>query len=131
VDVETVERRGRTIEIADRYFAPDEVRDLHALPDDRRRERFFEYWTLKESYIKARGMGLAIPLEQFSFELEPGRPIRIDIDSRLADDPRLWQFERMSWPPSHLVALAIRRGSAADFVVRTRACVPLARTRTA
>src|SRR6185295_18612851 len=62
VDVEDTHRRGETVRIANRFFSASEVAALEALPPERQRQRFFEYWTLKESYIKARGMGLAIPL---------------------------------------------------------------------
>jgi 4'-phosphopantetheinyl transferase len=30
--------------------------------------RFYSYWTLKESYAKARGLGLTIPFNRFAFE---------------------------------------------------------------
>ena len=62
VDVEDCERLDQPTSIAERFFSPREVADLRALPEDRQRERFFAYWTLKEAYIKVRGMGLAILL---------------------------------------------------------------------
>ena len=81
VDVEDTERSGETVEIADQFFSPLEAAALRALPADRQRARFFDYWTLKEAYIKARGMGLAIPLEQFSFLLDDWpAPIRVAFD---------------------------------------------------
>jgi 4'-phosphopantetheinyl transferase len=61
VDVEQTARRSDTVGIADRFFAVPEVEALRALPESAQRARFFEYWTLKEAYIKARGMGLALP----------------------------------------------------------------------
>ena len=53
--------------IARRYFAPEEVADLEALPEAQQRDRFFTLWSLKESYIKATGFGLSLPLDSFSF----------------------------------------------------------------
>jgi 4'-phosphopantetheinyl transferase len=47
--------------LAGRYFAPLEVDALGALPAAERLGRFFAYWTLKESYIKARGLGSPCP----------------------------------------------------------------------
>lgn len=49
-------------------FSSEEVDDILSLTSLLAREtRFFTYWTLKEAYIKAVGMGLSLPLQQFSF----------------------------------------------------------------
>ncbi|MFN8641210.1 MAG: 4'-phosphopantetheinyl transferase superfamily protein [Candidatus Binatia bacterium] len=125
IDVEDLDRPGETVRVADRYFSPQEVADLRALPPAQQRVRFFEYWTLKESYIKARGLGLAIPLDQFTFHLAPGRPVTISFGPRIADDPRLWQFRRYRPSARHLMAVAIRRGHGADLAVDLRETVPL------
>src|ERR1051325_230593 len=66
VDVENVQAREALIDIADRYFSPPEVAALNAVPAQQQQYRFFEYWTFKESYIKARRMGLSLPLDKFS-----------------------------------------------------------------
>ncbi|MFS8066749.1 MAG: hypothetical protein ACMG6S_10290, partial [Byssovorax sp.] len=69
--------------------------------------------------------GLAIPLDQFSFQLSPGRPIGIAFDPALEDDPASWQFEQLRPTPSHLVSLAIRRRDEADVRVVVRRVTPL------
>lgn len=125
IDVEDVEREGETVAIADRFFSPSEVEELHAQPEAARRPRFFDYWTLKEAYIKARGMGLAIPLDQFSFRIAAGRPIGIAFDPRLEDDATSWQFEQLRPTPSHLISLALRRGDDPPLRVVVRRVTPL------
>ncbi len=91
VDVEDTLRRTDVLGVCDRFFSPSEVAALRALPASAQRERFFRYWTLKEAYIKARGLGLAIPLEDFSFDL--AHPdIRVSFVPRLGDDPARWRF---------------------------------------
>lgn len=124
-DVECVDRACDTGAIADRYFSRSELRDLRALPRDRRRERFFDYWTLKESYIKARGMGLRIPLGRFSFHLDDGPPVRVSFDPELEDDPADWQFELHRPGAGHVLAVGVRRGRRPDLRVRVRSTVPL------
>jgi 4'-phosphopantetheinyl transferase len=125
VDVEDTERSGETVSIADSFFSPSEVAALRALPPELRRSRFFDYWTLKEAYIKARGMGLSIPLDQFSFLLRPQAPIGIAFDPRLGDDAATWQFERFALSPRHRTAVAVRRGSGPDLRFVVRATLPL------
>lgn len=108
VDVEDRDRKGRLLDVADRFFSPPEVQALRALPEDEQLDRFFLYWTLKESYIKARGKGLAIPLSQFSFLIDSD--ISITFDPRLEDDPERWQFTAMSLGRRHALAASVRRG---------------------
>lgn len=107
VDVEDTSRRGQTVEIAERFFAPAEVMALTALEEHHQRRRFFDHWTLKESYIKARGMGLSIPLQQFAFTVGDG-DIRLTCDPALGDDGGSWRFEQRAPTAHHLVALAAR-----------------------
>ena len=64
-DVEEA-RQPAPLELAPRYFSRAELDDLKAAPPAERSDRFYTLWTLKEAYIKARGLGLAIPLESFS-----------------------------------------------------------------
>lgn len=124
VDVETLSRSGETVAIADRYFSATEIRALRALPEDRQRVRFFEYWTLKESYIKARGMGLALPLDQFSFLLDAGPPIGIAFDPRLEDHADDWQFDLRRETPEHMLAVGVRRGPRPDLAIQVERVVP-------
>lgn len=56
-----------SIDVVDHFLAPQEVAALTAEPAEEQQYRFFEYWTLKEAYIKARDMGLARPVHKFSF----------------------------------------------------------------
>ncbi len=106
-----VERVSRVVDlaVADRHFARTEVRDLRALPVAEQPVAFFEYWTLKEAYIKARGMGLALPLGAFAFTLQPPRPPSIAFVPAFDDLPSRWQFWQ-TWPtPRHRLSLAIER----------------------
>ncbi len=108
VDVERIDRQ-LVHDVAERFFSEREVADLRALPIDEQETVFFDYWTLKESYIKARGLGLALPLGQFTFLRTPGRAPSIAFAPELHDDPTSWQFAQF-WPTSeHRMAVAVRR----------------------
>ncbi len=54
------------MKVAKKFFAEEEYADIISLDDTvKRNHRFFEYWTLKESYLKATGTGLKTPLDSF------------------------------------------------------------------
>jgi 4'-phosphopantetheinyl transferase len=122
VDVEDARRVVRE-DVAGRFFAPSEVADLRALPDAAQARVFFDYWTLKEAYIKARGMGLAIPLGDFAVALRPPAAPTIAFVDGFDDDAARWQF-RQAWPtPDHRLGLAIER-TGNDLDVRLRTLTP-------
>jgi 4'-phosphopantetheinyl transferase len=119
VDVENVVSREVSIEVATRYFARCEVADLARLPASRQQYRFFEYWTFKESYIKARGMGLSLPLDKLAFHCLDSDAVVLEIDPALNDDPARWQFWRFRPSPEYLVAVCAERlGPEPMFIVR-------------
>ena len=127
VDVEDQERRGKLLEVAERFFSPSEATALRRLPKAEQLDRFFFYWTLKESYIKARGKGLAIPLSQFSFELDErrGEGIRISFVPELDDDPERWQFTALSFGRQHRIAVGVERKEQDTVRFIVRETVPL------
>lgn len=108
VDVEDTWRRSHTDQIAEHFFAPREVAGLRSLPQERQHGRFFDLWTLKEAYIKARGMGLAISLHRFAYDLDTGPAIALAIDPELGDSPQGWQFFLDAPTDRHRLALAVR-----------------------
>lgn len=122
IDVERIDRVFND-QIIERHFAASEVQALRALPDSAQATAFFEYWTLKEAYIKARGMGLAIPLDAFAFTLRPSLPPAIAFIEGFDDRPDRWQFWQ-AWPTSeHRLSLAIAR-EGADLPVTMTATTP-------
>jgi len=72
IDVEKIGPIER--EIAGQFFAQQEVAYLQTLPDDEAYlQAFYRFWTLKESYIKADGRGLAMGLDSFAFDFSGDR----------------------------------------------------------
>ena len=64
-DIENLSRKISVDAIAKRFFSPSE----HVLIS-KDNERFFEYWTLKEAFVKATGLGISQGLDTFSFEIK-------------------------------------------------------------
>jgi 4'-phosphopantetheinyl transferase len=70
-----VEREAEMeLDIARKFFHPDEYRRIAAHPNPT--SRFFEYWVLKESYVKSVGLGFGLALNSFCVDLS-AEPIRV------------------------------------------------------
>lgn len=83
VDIEYARSNIDIYPILNHYFSPQEVATILALPQQCQRQRFFDLWALKESYIKATGQGLAKSLKSFDFDLSV---VRKDRQARLPVD---------------------------------------------
>ena len=123
VDTEHV-GRAAPLEIADRFLAAAEVASLHALPPEGRPRRFLEYWTLKESYIKARAMGLSIPLDTFSCDFVGTRGVVMRIDAEPPASATNWLLWQFSVRRDYLIALCAARGRSIPRVL-IKETVPL------
>ncbi|MCM3746393.1 4'-phosphopantetheinyl transferase superfamily protein [Paenibacillus pasadenensis] len=86
VDVERI--KPIDISIAERFFAPEEYAALTSLPEQEQLRFFYQLWTLKESYIKAVGKGLSIPLDSFSFTIAADGKVSVDVKG--ADVPEVY-----------------------------------------
>lgn len=107
VDVESMARGAPSADFARRFFAKREYQDWMALAPDHRHERFFEYWTLKEAYLKARGQGFHLPTTQFAFQFERDGRVDIAFEKELDDDPHDWSFWQFRPGDGQHAALAV------------------------
>lgn len=117
LDVECLHRTGLTLALADRFFAPDEVAQLQGLGPEPLHDALYAFWTLKEAYIKAVGLGLSLPLDAFAFTLDP---LSVAFTDRIADTPAGWLFRRLDPGPDHAMALALRHADPASVRVYAR-----------
>ena len=68
--------RGTNLEaLAERQFSSIEQQQFLAAPLVERQRLFFQFWTLKESYIKLTGKGLTENLASFGFDLNNAKPL--------------------------------------------------------
>ena len=125
VDTEDVCARDPPLEIAERYFAADEAAALRALPREQQRQRFFEYWTLKESYIKAHGKGLSMPLDRFSFHFTANAHLRLELAAGEPESTEHWRFWQLQPTPEYLISVCAGRVGSPLSRLATRRIVPL------
>jgi 4'-phosphopantetheinyl transferase len=105
VDAEALDGRP-SLDIASDVLTATELAVLEKLPASERPARFLEYWTLKEAYVKARGLGLSIPLHAFAFQRDEKGEIGLVRDSSLQDQ-KTWTFSSWRVDGAFQVALAI------------------------
>ena len=114
VDVEHLDRRPIDPSIVRRYCAGAECDDIEA-QGDAWQTRFLLYWTLKESYLKARGLGVALPLSEICFSV--GDPIRISFTGSLAGTSTDWRFALARPMPTHIAAVAVQGAAVPDSAI--------------
>ncbi len=110
VDVESMDRRVDAAKISSRFFSPEESDMLRKYKSERLREQFFRYWTLKECYLKARGLGLLLPLGSFSFRLAGELPHQIDFSGKDSRRSGNWRFALIRARSRYLTAGAVETG---------------------
>ena len=118
VDIEFIKRSNDIQKISKHYFSDVEVCNLNQLPPDQRINRFYDLWTLKESYIKAWGLGLSIPLADFGFVIQPKRQddsihsntnITLHLFNQRKDASSDWHHYLFNINPNYRAALSIHK----------------------
>ncbi len=67
VDIEWIDSKLEVTPLVERFFTTKEKQIILELPETHRVAAFYHYWTRKEAYLKALGIGLS-GLSQISFE---------------------------------------------------------------
>ncbi len=105
VDTEQLARAPTLLKLAPRVFSVREQNDLAALAGASQARRAVDLWTLKESYIKARGMGLALPLAKFSCCFDKNG-VQLEFCEDFPDDGRQWQLQTHTFS-EHVVSTVL------------------------
>ena len=131
VDIEHPRQSVDMPSVSRRVFTDTEQAAIFAQPAELRADRFYQLWTLKEAFIKAKGKGFALPLKQFSFTFRDeqlgadqrwnGQHLEFACDPALDPAPNQWQFFTHRPESGHIVSIAAHRGAAdadASLVIR-------------
>jgi 4'-phosphopantetheinyl transferase len=117
VDVERIHRAEERVRRAARLLSEVEAQALEALPVAERGARFFVHWTLKEAYLKARGTGLSIELDQVRFAVGTAGAATATFGPETADDERRWQLYWTLPTPTHALSLVLELSGAPRTIV--------------
>ncbi len=107
VDIERIREEVTSDKIAERFFSPAEASAISALPAHEQAEAFFNCWTRKEAWIKARGQGLSIALNSFEESLAPGEPARLLATRPDPEEAGRWSLAALACEPGYAAALAV------------------------
>jgi 4'-phosphopantetheinyl transferase len=105
VDVEHLDRPTLSHDVAARSCAEEELADIASEPACSRQQRFLVYWTLKEAYLKARGLGISVHLPDVTFSIDGPNP-RVTLRGSMAGDDTAWTFGLAQPSPRHIMAVA-------------------------
>jgi len=106
IDAENHHQRVDALSIAHDYLSFTEYSVLCKAATSDRDRRFLEFWTLKEAYAKAKGMGMSMDLSRFTFEIH-NENATISFHSKDADDSSFWNFRLLRPGPDHTAAVAV------------------------
>ncbi len=107
IDVEYMRPNIEYEQLAASSFSPFENAVFHALPAEIKPQAFFNCWTRKEAYIKARGGGLSIPLDQFDVSLVPGEPAALLSSREDTQETERWLLQELAPGTGYAGALVV------------------------
>jgi len=100
--------------IAARFFFREEYAAISACPDsERRNDMFFRYWTLKESFMKATGLGFELALDDFCVLID-----RDGISVKQSVDNRQYYFKEYTAESGYKFAVCLADNPPGDCVPR-------------
>ena len=105
IDLERIRPRAHAMQLAQRFFHPEEVAALTALPVSEQEQAFLQLWTGKEAVLKATGRGIAFGLDRLRLAVAPAPARLVWLDG---DDSGQWQLHALSIGAGHVASLAWR-----------------------
>ena len=113
IDVEWPRPQVAHEQIAARFFSLEEQEALAQVPDEARQAAFYNIWTRKEAYVKARGDGIAAGLGTFAVSLGAEAALLRSDEGR--DEVERWKLIALEPADGYVAALC---GAGVDWQVR-------------
>ncbi|OMC69256.1 hypothetical protein BK126_11050 [Paenibacillus sp. FSL H7-0326] len=112
IDIEEINDVDLTL--ADRFFTRNEAELVHNQVNLEQKHIFYSLWTLKESYVKAKGAGLSIPLDSFEFDIT--HQGEITFSSSNEGNEEAWSFRSYAIDPDYSLAVCSRSGHVPESI---------------
>jgi 4'-phosphopantetheinyl transferase len=124
VDVEALPARANMREVAARFFSKPEVELVQKLTPEESDQRSLELWTLKESFVKALGLGLSLEPNLFGFAFDSGGTPRLEFTTGVGEPLQDWRFARLTLRSSYTAAIALQDARSLNLVLHAIELVP-------
>lgn len=106
IDIEYRHRGISVMPLARHILSGSEALAFQRLPPMQRKAALLATWTRKEAYVKALGIGLALPLKSFSVAVEDDEAAALLQLDDGSGNLRSWKFAPLAAHPDHLACLA-------------------------
>jgi len=108
IDLERIRTDFACEQIAELFFSPQENSMLRTFrAKSLMHKAFFTCWTRKEAYIKARGEGFTLPLDQFDVSFALGEPEALMCISGASNKSSHWFLQAILPGPGYVAALVV------------------------
>ncbi len=107
VDVERIQEFPELDNFVNRFFSTQERNAFTNLRTSQKKSAFFSYWARKESYIKARGNGLSLSLDQFDVSILPDQSTCLLKTRWDESDSTNWLLSDIKFDPFYAAALTV------------------------
>jgi 4'-phosphopantetheinyl transferase len=108
VDVEFIRKDYEFFDIARKFFSKTENKELFSLPKKEHIQAFFNCWTCKEAFIKAKGVGMFRGLDEFSVDISSNKWGKVMLKEFTdAPESKNWALEAIDPGDAYSGAFAI------------------------
>lgn len=107
VDLEATTHEREFLDLARRFFTPAEAEALSRFKGETLARAFYACWTQKEAFVKAKGGGLSMPLDQFQVNVIPGEPAALLHADGDPEAPHCWTLHTVHVEDAYAAALAV------------------------
>lgn len=110
IDIERIRPLPDLDELIMRNFTTGEIKFINSKPEERI-SRFFRFWTIKESFVKALGEGMRLPPDHLEFEIENNRIILLSVKGVFEQDD--WNFKEFSTSSNYVGTITYGKDNSA------------------
>ncbi len=107
IDIEYIRHDVAVLEIASRFFSQNEISSLDKISEDKQHNVFFQFWTRKESFLKAKGEGISFPMEKVDVSFINGKGLsHVTLLDEEKESMR-WYVQDLFPGPGYVAAIAV------------------------